>query len=258
MLNNEIINNTINHYSTCVYSFLFYMFNFHTCKKVNDNILKCSDGNKIFYCSKYDTIISGTLRLGFPWEKFMHKYFKLYSDKNKVALDIGANIGTHSVYLSDFFYEVHSFEPQIAVFKLLESNIKLNKCANIKAHNFGLGSSDKYEHLEKYDIEKPTNQGGIGIDKTGQSNGETITIKVLDKLNLQNIGFIKIDVEGYELNVLKGSINTIKNNKPVIVIELNYKTKNNHKEIVELLESLGYKLKRISFDDYICLPENLE
>jgi len=256
ILNNEFISNIIVHYLIIGYALLLNIFGFHKCKQIKKNILKCSDGNKIFYCNKNDTIISGNLRVGIPWEKYMHKYFKLYSNKNKVALDIGANIGTHSIYLSDYFSEVHSFEPQVNIYKLLKSNIKLNKCKNVKAHNYGLGNINKNEKMEKYDITQPNNQGGIGIDKTGQSNGETIIVKVLDELNINNIGLMKIDVEGYELNVLKGAIKTIRINKPVIIIELNYKTKDDHKEIKELLESLGYNLKRISFDDYICLPKN--
>jgi FkbM family methyltransferase len=224
------------------------------CKSINSDILQCSDGNKKFYCSPHDTIVSGNLCAGIPWEGFMHKYFQTHSNKNKVALDIGANIGTHTIYLSDYFGKVHAFEPQTSVYKLLDSNIKLNKCTNIHAHNFGLGSSNTFAHMEKYDLTKPNNQGAIGIDKTGLSGGEKIQVRVLDELGITNIGFIKIDVEGYELDVLKGGINTIKRSKPVIIIELNHKTKDTRDEIVKILKSLDYTLKQISSDDWICIP----
>lgn len=256
VLTNQYISNTISHTYSVGYAKFFDLIGVSKCKKINPNLLECSDGNKKFFCSPHDTIVSGNLRSGIPWEGFMHKYFKSYSNKNKVALDIGANIGTHTIYLSDYFAKVHAFEPQSSVYKLLESNIILNKCDNVHAHNFGLGSTNTSVQMEKYDLAKPNNQGGIGIDKTGLSGGEKIQVKVLDELNISNIGFMKIDVEGYELDVIKGAIQTIKKSKPIIIIELNDKTKNDRDQIVGILKSLGYILKQISSDDWICFPSN--
>ena len=254
VLSNQYISNTISHTYSISYAKMLNLVGLTKCKSINSDILQCSDGNKKFYCSPHDTIVSGNLCAGIPWEGFMHKYFQTHSNKNKVALDIGANIGTHTIYLSDYFGKVHAFEPQTSVYKLLDSNIKLNKCTNIHAHNFGLGSSNTFAHMEKYDLTKPNNQGAIGIDKTGLSGGEKIQVRVLDELGITNIGFIKIDVEGYELDVLKGGINTIKRSKPVIIIELNHKTKDTRDEIVKILKSLDYTLKQISSDDWICIP----
>jgi FkbM family methyltransferase len=251
---NQFLLNVLSHFYSVIYSQIFNLIGWTKCKKIDSNKLECSDGNKKFYCSIYDTIVSANLRAGIPWEGFMHKYFKTYSNKNKIALDIGANIGTHTVYLSDYFGKVHAFEPQTSVFNLLESNIKLNACTNVKTHKFGLGDKNITENMEKYDLTKPNNQGAIAIDKTGTSNGEQIEVRILDELGLSNIGFMKIDVEGYELYVLKGAINTIKTNKPIIIIELNDKTKDDRAEIVKLLTNLNYNLKQISSDDWICLP----
>jgi FkbM family methyltransferase len=219
VLSNQYIQNTISHTYSIVYAKVLNLIGLSKCKLINSNLLECSDGNKKFYCSPHDTIISGNLRAGIPWEGFMYKYFQTHSNKNKVALDIGANIGTHTIYLSDYFGKVHAFEPQTSVYKLLDSNIKLNKCTNIHAHNFGLGSSNTFTYMEKYDLTKPNNQGAIGIDKTGLSGGEKIKVLVLDELGITNIGFIKIDVEGAELGVLMGGKRIIENNKPVVIFE---------------------------------------
>lgn len=255
---NQYILNSIHHGYSIIYSKIINLLNINKCKTIDSKTLECSDGNKKFYCSPYDTIVSGNLRSGIPWEGFMHKYFKTYSNKNKIALDIGANIGTHTIYLSDYFAQVHAFEPQTSIFKLLESNIKLNGCTNIQAYKFGLGEKNIQENMEKYDPTKPNNQGAIGIDKSKTSNGEQIQVKILDELGLSNIGFMKIDVEGYELYVLKGAINTLKINKPIIIIELNEKTKNDRDEIVKLLTNLNYSLTQISTDDWICIPLALD
>jgi FkbM family methyltransferase len=184
----------------------------------------------------------------------MHKYFKKYSNKNKIALDIGANIGTHTIYLSDYFKEVYAFEPQKNVFELLESNVQINNCKNIITKNYGLGNSNKNEKMEIYDINSRINHGAIGIDKTGTSNGETINIKILDEMKLDNIGFIKIDVEGYEYSVLEGSKNTIEKSKPIIIIEINYKSIKDYTNIINFFNKLNYKLYRISSDDCLAIP----
>jgi FkbM family methyltransferase len=252
--NYQVISNGINHFYSILYSFLNNFTVGHKCKIINNDILKCYDGHKLFYCNKKDSSISNNLRAGIPWEKFMHKYFKKYSNKNKIALDIGANIGTSCIHMANHYSQVHAFEPQKKIFNLLQSNIKINNCKNIIPHNFGLGNNIKKEKMEYYDKNSLTNQGGIGIDKNGNKNGETIYVQPLDELNLSNIALIKIDVEGYEYNVLLGGKNTITSSRPYIIIELNIKSKNDHNNIINFFKQINYKLTRISPDDYLAEP----
>ena len=154
-------------------------------------------------------MISHVLRCGNYWESWMHYYFKKYSNKNKVCLDIGANIGCHSVILSNYFSKVYAFEPQKEVFKLLKKNITVNGCKNVVINNFGLSDKESTAKMKCFNENKSVNIGGIGI--TDDENGcETIKIKTLDSLNIQNIGFIKIDVEGHEYNAFIGGLSTIK------------------------------------------------
>ena len=254
IFNKYFVINTISHYYYNIYSAIYILFGYNKCKKINDKIIQCNDGNKNFNCYINDTTITNNIKAGVPWEKFMHKYFKKYSDKNKIALDIGANIGTHTIYLSDYFKEVYAFEPQKNIFTILESNVKLNNSTNIITHNFGLGDLNKKEKMDSYDVNSFVNQGSIGIDKTGYSNGETIHIKILDEMNLDNIKFIKIDVEGYEYNVLKGSKKTIEKSRPFIIIEINIKSIKNYFNILNFFKEINYKLIRISFDDCLAIP----
>lgn len=252
--NTKFVINTLSHNYHAIYSSIYVLFGYNKCKKINDKIIQCNDSNKKFYCYINDTVITNNIKAGIPWEKFMHQYFKKYSDKNKIALDIGSNIGTHTIYLSDYFKEVYAFEPQKNIFKILELNVKLNNSTNIITHNFGLGDVNKNEKMESYDVNSLVNQGAIGIDKTGNSNGETINIKILDEMNLDNIKFIKIDVEGYEYNVLKGAKKTIEKSRPIIIIEINYKSIKDYFNILNFFNEINYKLIRISMDDCLAIP----
>lgn len=166
------------------------------------------------------------------------------------CLDIGANIGTHSVILSNLFKNVYSYEPQKDVYDILKLNIQINKCNNIILNNFGLGEIEKQITMQCFDKDQPNNIAAIAIDDT--NNGcEKVQIKTLDSLNLMNIKFIKIDIEGYEYNALLGGIKMIKENKPIIIFEQH----DMYSKIFKLIESLGYNIRRISYaNDYLASP----
>lgn len=88
------------------------------------------------------------------------------------------------------------------------------------------------------------------VDETEEEGGEEVKIKTLDSFNIkEKIDLIKIDVEGFEYFALSGGIQTIKKNKPVILIEEhNY----GNSKVFKLLMELGYKIRRITvFNDFI-------
>src|SRR5262249_27695046 len=73
----------------------------------------------------------------------------------------------------------------------------------------------------------------------------------LDQLNLNNVSLIKIDVEGYEMEVLKGAMETIKRNKPVLIVEIFFSPELNKR--LEEIQSLGYRYKSLG-DNWIFIP----
>ena len=79
-------------------------------------------------------------------------------------------------------------------------------------------------------------------------------MNTLDKYNFKNISIIKIDVEGHEINVLNGALNTILKNKPKILIEVWNRPKKK-KEFLEFMKKINYKIKKISGEDYLCSPK---
>lgn len=223
------------------------------CKKV-DNLLLCVVRRKKYFVNPLDAVVSKSLRNGHYWETFMHKYFKKYSDDQGIALDIGANIGTHSIILSDLFAKVHAFECQSQVFSILSKNKEINNCHNLILHNIGLGEGYSTQYLNKFDSSNPYNIGGVSIVKDKKSNqalGEQVDIIPLDSMEFDlPIRFIKMDVEGYELFVLKGAHKTISKHLPVIIFEEH----DWFSPVFAKLKSYNYKIKAISRHDYLAIP----
>jgi FkbM family methyltransferase len=148
-----------------------------------------------------------------------------FSDsKFKTALDIGANIGNHSLFFSQYFSTVYAFEPNPVTYELLKINsIYVSKTKNIIPYCYGL--SDKTQNLNlRFD---PNNIGNSKIVFENDfciNDKNQITIKVEKADNLSflkdsNIGLIKIDVEGHEIFTLKGAVEIIRINKPIIIFE---------------------------------------
>lgn len=249
--NYEFINNSIKHSNDLVISYIGANFlNINRCKKYKGDLDICKVVNHKYIINTKDTIISASLKLGMYWEEFLHKYFKMYKNKKLNCLDIGANIGTHSIYLSSLFNNVYAFEPQRRIFKILKLNKKLNKCNNLKLFNNGLGEGEYTIKMQCYDKNKKKNMGGIGIV---EKNGcEKINVKKLDSYKFKDIGLIKIDVEGYELNVFKGGIKTLKKWKPIILFEEH----NINSKVFKFLRSLNYEIRKLSIaNDYIAIQK---
>ena len=146
--------------------------------------------------------------------------------KNKIVLDIGANIGITSIILSEYFEEVIAFEPSKKTYKVLLENLQTNNIKNVNALNYGLGNEEKESNMMT-----PMNEASSAAITNEYKNIEnykfdTIEIKVGDlelknHINDKKIGLIKIDVEGFELEVLKGIRNSIKENNPIVILEMN-------------------------------------
>jgi FkbM family methyltransferase len=161
------------------------------------------------------------------------------SFSNGLALDIGANIGNHTVFFSKKFKKIYSFEPNPTTYELLRFNsISLS---NAKALNYGLGDVDG--EVELY--EDPENMGGSSIRLLDKKNYEAkkVNIKKLDccDLDLDGLCFLKIDVEGCEAEVLRGGFETLKKYQPVIILEqLKSEFRCGTTKAIKILQELGY------------------
>jgi len=177
---------------------------------------------------------------------------KLIKNKNICLYDIGANTGYYGVmagYLGKGKIKCYSFEPIKKYCDCLQESINLNHLEDIvKVFNIALGNKNSKEDLY-------LSGSGSSLDKdfVGKINlpKRTIEIRKLDdiiqKENLEKPDFIKIDVEGYEYNVLLGGKRVIKESLPILFVEIIYSLENgfineNYKQTLDFISNLGYKI----------------
>lgn len=138
--------------------------------------------------------------------------------ENKVMLDIGSNIGQHSLLSSPYCKKIYAFEPMPPVFNQFNESIRKNKIKNIETFNIGIG--DKKENKEFYFVKDHAGASSF-IDRKN-SNTEKIVLKIdtLESiLGDTKFDVVKIDVEGFEAVVILGNKDIFLKNRPVIFME---------------------------------------
>ena len=170
-----------------------------------------------------------------------------------IFMDIGANVGHHSIFLSKFASQVLAFEPYPKVNMQFKQQIAHNNISNIQI--FEIGLSDRRETLNYY---APTgNNEGIGsFDESSIGKGNTSYGKlelqegdqVIESDSWKNIKLIKIDVEGFEKKVIKGLSRTIEEERPVIVCEITYGQQLSFVSIEELKSYLPKNYEILTFN----------
>lgn len=163
------------------------------------------------------------------WGRFEPDLVRLFSSivkKSDCVIDVGANIGCTSILFGDLAAKVYSFEPSTSTFNFLEKNIGSSGLKNVELINCGLGNACFETELA---FSKKNRSGAFISDRVEVASGhvcEQVKINTLDfyadKLKLEKVDFIKIDVEGFEKSVVEGGLNTLKKHKPIVVVELNH------------------------------------
>ena len=159
-----------------------------------------------------------------------------YLPDNAVICDIGANIGSHSVYwgVERNAKKVYAFEPLPEMYRVLLKNIEINNLQGVVVpHNLGLYDDYVKASISYYD---PQNIGATSFkaDENGKFN-----FTKLDVIDIpERVDLLKINVQGAEVEVLWGAAKLIMNNKPVIVLT-SFERK---MECEQVLLRFGYKL----------------
>ena len=193
-----------------------------------------------FWTMPHDSICREILINGYYEKELMGAMVKLTKGSGTV-LDIGANIGNHSIYFSNYFSQVIAFEPIESNCWILKSNLFLNKVQNVKLVEKGLGKK-KSQYVFTNDNPYETNNSLKPISNIINKNYIELISgddALLELKNNDKIVMIKIDVEGLEPDVIIGLSKTIKTNKPIIFWEAF--TANKVYESKKILENYGYK-----------------
>jgi len=184
--------------------------------------------------------------------------YKNYFKNHGVFLNIGANIGCYAIAFVDLAKEVLCFEPNIEAFECLYHN--LYKYKNVKLYNMAL--SDKESGYEVR-----CENDNIGMAFIVESDNSEFYTNTIDNLELDELDFILIDVEGFELKVLQGGEKTISKFNPIMVIEINdhtlIRTGIHRDDIFTWLNEHNYNFRNIyeGYDmdgdqlDIICFPK---
>lgn len=152
-----------------------------------------------------------------------------------LCLDVGANIGFMSMAMLHAGCSVVAFEPQPALYELLREN-----CAGAACSPVALSDSNRTATMPRIRYGDKGNYGGLGLDQRSELGVINVQCVTLDFLGLSP-SFIKIDVEGHELAVLRGGVETIKRCKPIMYIEDDRVDKSF--ELRSFIKSLGYEIK---------------
>lgn len=196
------------------------------------------DGTFIYTHDKGEYISDVIEQTGWYYEPKTIDYIKNLNLKDCNILDIGANIGNHSHAMQKFTNncQIWSFEPYQKNFDILKKN------ARFPYNNFVTNKNDE----KKYSIAPVWGYANLGYI-TSTKDGEKVQSTFIDYYGFDNIGLIKIDIEGHELEALKGAFNTIEKSKPCIIAE--HHTNEEHLQVMDYLKQFDYYLATIIEED---------
>jgi FkbM family methyltransferase len=177
-----------------------------------------------------------------------------YFGDGVVALDCGANVGVHTIEWAKHMHSwgnIIAIEPQERIYYALAGNVAINNCLNATAVWGAVGRANEEIRIPVPNYLAPSSYGSLELQQSanneyiGQpidySDEGTVTVqqRAIDSFGLQRLDFIKIDVEGMELDVLAGAFNVIQTYQPIMMIEV---IKSDKSKIETVLMSQGYEV----------------
>lgn len=168
-----------------------------------------------------------------------------------IACDVGAHVGQYTVLLADLVGgggHVHAFEPDSTTFATLQANVHLNRLQNVTCNHVALSDSSGTATLFLANV---TNTGANSLRPTSSFGGGQLAVEC-DRLDdycarrgLGRVGFMKIDVEGGELPVLRGSAELLASSRPHLLLEFSSLTTcfgYSSRDLEQFLQQRGYEL----------------
>ncbi|MDX1976152.1 MAG: FkbM family methyltransferase [Pseudanabaenaceae cyanobacterium bins.68] len=210
-------------------------------------------------------IVINTMRKGEVFEREIIEIAKQYISFNSTVLDVGANFGQMTLIFAELVGEsgqIFSFEASDFVFSILEKNISISKFKNINAICKAVYDKDEQTMFFPIpDFQRFGSYGSYGLSPDALSGRKVQTITI-DSLNIQlPISFMKIDVQGSDLFVLRGAVETIKRHQMPIVFEYEEQFNNEFHtcldDYLEFIESIDYRIEKIVLGiNYLIIPNS--
>jgi FkbM family methyltransferase len=199
-----------------------------------------------FYVNPHDTIISKSLTVYGEYAEHEMMLLSHWVQPGQTIIDVGANIGTHSVFFSHQVGSdgnVVALEVQPEIFDVLKQNLKLNNCNNMNVLNLAGGAAIGELELLELDYGRDGNFGAYSfcIDDIGRylpvnprARQTLIPVIPLDNLDLEICHLLKVDAEGMELEILTGAAQLVEKHRPILYLE-----NNNRESSSALIEQLS-------------------
>lgn len=184
---------------------------------------------------EHDYIQKTIAESGAPYEASMLKDLAGRLSAGSVVLDVGANIGNHTFYLANTVdCKVLSFEPNSDLVAAMRKTIEHGSLQNrVNVYDFALGDCEASAHFQDF---KPDNLGAQAL-QVGEGN---IQVRTLDSIQgIERVDAVKVDVEGMELNVLKGGRNLLEKFTPLLYVEcISFER---FRDVLDFVAELGYE-----------------
>lgn len=194
----------------------------------------------ITYCPKFFTQSES---IYIRYKDRESNFLNIFCDKNKISLDIGALWGGYTILLSKLSEKVFVFEPNISKYNFLKSAFK--KTNNVEIFNYAVSNkSDRVKfRLPKNSPGNATIEESNTLDEFESVEEYDVQTTTIDQMMFDNVGFIKIDIEGHEYSALEGMIQTLRGNRPNLLIEIEERHKTGSiNKTTDLMRSLDYKM----------------
>ncbi|MBF0179596.1 MAG: FkbM family methyltransferase [Magnetococcales bacterium] len=205
------------------------------------HLKQCRRGIMLYF--RNDRFIGESLERYGAFSEGEVELFSAVVSAGQTVLEVGANIGAHTVWLGQLVGEggrVIACEPQRLAYRLLEANCRLNRLAWCRPLLLALGSERGAIVVPAVDLRRANNAGGLSLRDGDGVGGEEVPLETVDGLGLEALHFLKVDVEGMELEVLMGARETLRRLRPVLYVE-NDRVSNSSR-LVAWLRSMGYRL----------------
>lgn len=223
-------------------------------KSIKDGIVWLSDEDIAIY-TRADNYIEWTILSTGTYENEISKLIRISVKPGDNCLDVGGNIGLQSIRMAQCTGsagQVYAFEPLQHLQNKFLKNVALNRLVNVSL--FPVALSDAKGETDFAIDENAWNQGTFSLNHTEGSNKQMVAIKIADDLPeisaLNSLSLVKIDVEGFEFNVMRGLKKTLEKHRPRIIFEYddNYwvNTGQNITDCFSFLEKLNYKIYQVT------------
>jgi FkbM family methyltransferase len=223
---------------------------------------------------KFDDIIYAHVKKNLIYDRFIADLiieYYLKSANKGLVLDVGANIGQMSLYVTNSILKLNheklnrpvliSIEAEPFLYELLKMNVKnFGYSSDIECHDIVAWSDQRFVNFPVPDLKKFSSWGSYGVEPSKNSKDRLLKTSTIDSIvNNRNVSVIKMDIQGSEFNALQGCLKTVAESKPTIIFEYEYKQSKilgvAFKDFLSLIESYDYKFLDMRYPNFVIGPK---